>query len=306
MKIPKQSDMDRQLISPRSPWTAAVLSLFCTGLGHLYCGRIVRGMGLFLASLAFAPAAIFAAWFGSSLAILISLSAALACYVIVLLFAVIDAWRIARRGAGYRLRDYNNGLVYAAFVLIGVTYPWAAVYFLRDRVFEAFYIPTASMAPTIQAGDRVLVNKLEFVFREPERFDVVVFRVPDNAEQRYIKRIIGLPGDTVEVIDGRVRINGQEALQEPDESPPPPGSQGEMRWESRDGRSYRVLVGDGEEAGDLPPTPVPAGAYFMLGDNRHRSRDSRHFSFVAADYLVGEAQCIYFSSLTWRRLGAIE
>jgi signal peptidase I len=298
--------MDNKPTSPRAAWTAAVLSLFCTGLGHLYCGRIVRGMGLFLASLVFAPAAVFAAWIGSAPAILISMAAALAAYIAVLVFAVADAWRIARRaGPEYVLRDYNNAVVYAAFVLIGVTYPWAGVYFVRDRVLEAFLIPSASMAPTIHPGDRLLVNKLEYVFRKPERFDVVVFRVPDNSQQRYVKRIIGLPGDMVEVIDGRVRLNGQEALQEPAPEPPPAGSQGAIRWESRDGRSHRVLVGDGD-AEDLPATPVPAGAYFVLGDNRDRSRDSRHFSFIPAADLVGEAQCIYFPALAWRRLGAIQ
>jgi signal peptidase I len=284
-----------------------VLSLFCTGLGHLYSGRIVRGMGLFLGSLIFAPAAVIAAWIGSASAILIALTAALICYLAVLLFSVIDAWRIARRsGPEYVVRDYNNAVVYAAFVLIGITYPWAGVYFVRERVLEAFYIPTASMAPTVLAGDRLLVNKLEYELREPERFDVVVFRVPGNSQRRYIKRIIGLPGDTVEVIDGRVRVNGQEALQQTAPDAPPPGSRGKMRWESRDGRSHLVLVGDGDAAEDMAPTPIPAGAYFVLGDNRDRSRDSRHFSFVAAADLVGEAQCIYFPALTWRRLGALE
>jgi signal peptidase I len=299
--------METDTASPRIPWTAAVLSLFCTGLGHLYCGRIVRGMGLFLGSLVFAPAAVIAAWLGSAPAILAAIPAALVCYLGVLLLAVADSWRLARQaGTEYVLRDYNNRVVYAAFIVIGLTYPWAGVYLVRERVLEAFYIPSASMAPTILRGDRVLVNKLEYELRAPERFDVVVFRAPEKSQQRYIKRIIGLPGDTVEVIGGRVRVNGQETLQEPAAETPPPGSQGETRWESRDGRSHRVLIGDGEAAHDLEPTAVPAGAYFVLGDNRDRSRDSRHFSFVWKGDLVGEAQCIYYPALNWMRIGGIE
>jgi signal peptidase I len=294
-------------ISDRKPWIAAALALFCTGLGHLYCGRIVRGMGLFLASLVFVPAAALAAVTGYAAAILVALGAAIGVYLAVLLFAVLDARSIARRaGKDYRLRDYNNGLVYAAFVLIGLTYPWGAAHLVRQHVLEAFLIPTASMAPSILPGDRLLVNKLEYAIRSPQRFDVIVFRAPENPQQRFVKRIIGLPGDTVEVQASRVRINGQDVLQQPAPLSPPLGSQGEIRWESRDGRTHPVLIGDGEASGDLPATPVPPGAFLVLGDNRDRSRDSRHFSFVPEADVIGEAQCIYYPALTWERFGAIE
>jgi signal peptidase I len=264
-------------------------------------------MGLFLASLAFVPAAALGAWIGSAAAILVSVAVAAVAFVGVLVFAVFDAWRLARRnGPGYALRDYNNALVYAAFILIGMTYPWGGVFLVRQHLLEAFLIPTASMAPTILPGDRVLANKLEYDLREPERFDVVVFRVPEHPRRQYIKRLIGLPGDTVEVRDGRLRINDQEVLQQPAPAAPPPGSRGEVRWESREGSTHRVLVGDGQANDNLPATAVPSGSYLVLGDHRDRSRDSRHFSFISRADLIGEAQCIYYPALTWRRLGRVE
>jgi signal peptidase I len=191
-------------------------------------------------------------------------------------------------------------------IVIGLTYPWGAAYVVRDRLLEAFLIPSASMAPTILPGDRVLVNKLEYRLREPHRFDVVVFRVPENPQQRFIKRLIALPGDEVEIKAGRVRVNGRELPQQAAPLPPPPGASGEMRWETFDGKTHRLLTGDGEAREDLPPQVVPPHAYFVLGDNRDRSRDSRHFSFIPAANLVGEAQCIYFPALAWDRLGALE
>jgi signal peptidase I len=299
--------MNHSLPATRKPWIAATLALFCTGLGHWYCGRIVRGVALLLASLVFVPAAALAAWSSSPNVILASMGLAVAAYMAVLLFAVVDAWRLAARiGENYTLRDYNHGLVYGALILIGVTYPWGAAYIVRDRLLEAFLIPSASMAPTILPGDRVLVNKLEYRLREPHRFDVVVFRVPDNSGQRFIKRLIGLPGDQVEVKAGRVLINGQELPQQAAPLPPPPGASGEVRWETHDGRIHRLLAGDGDAAADLPPQTVPPHAYFVLGDNRDRSHDSRHFSFVPAADLVGEAQCIYYPAMAWERLGALE
>jgi signal peptidase I len=298
---------DNTTPAPRKPWIAAALSLFCTGLGHLYSGRIVRGMGLFLASLVFVPAAALAAWSGGAAAMLVALLLAVAVYLGVLFFAVFDAWRIARQaGNEYQLRDYNNHLVYAVLILIGVTYPWGAAMFVRERLLEAFVVPSASMSPTILPGDRILANKLEYQLRDPQRFDVVIFRVPDNPQQRYVKRLVGLPGETVEVKDGRVRINGEELPQQPAPTPPPPGAQGEIRWETRDGRTHQVLVSDNRDGDDMPPQTVPPHAYFVLGDNRNLSRDSRHFSFVPAGDLVGEAQCLYLPALSWSRLGAVE
>src|SRR5438067_4081316 len=108
----------------RNPFAAVVLSLLATGLGHVYCGRVATGLVLFLASLLFAPFAVAAALMPPSTAALGALLAATIAVLGVYVFAVIDAYRLARHSpVPYELKDYNRGTVYALFVLVGVTYP---------------------------------------------------------------------------------------------------------------------------------------------------------------------------------------
>src|SRR5262245_752797 len=119
----------------RSPLIAVVLSLFATGLGHVYCGRIVTGLVLFLASLLLAPVAVGAALAGLSLFVMLCLALAILAVIGAYLYSVIGSYRLARRLQGaYELRDYNRPGVYALFILVAVTYPALAVLQLRANV----------------------------------------------------------------------------------------------------------------------------------------------------------------------------
>lgn len=139
----------------RKPWAALVLSLLATGLGQIYCGHIVKGLFLFLASALFAPFAVWAALQEPVTSVLVQLLVMLLAVVAFYVFAVVDAFYLARRYRdSYVLRDYNRGLVYALFILVGMTYPPVIVHYLRSSVFEGFLIPTASEAPNILPGDR--------------------------------------------------------------------------------------------------------------------------------------------------------
>src|SRR4029077_4633844 len=134
----------------------------------------------------------------------------------VYVFAVVDAFRLARRGRDlFQSMDYNHPLVYALFILVGLTYSAGGLYFLRSNVFEAFAIPTASEVPTLLPGDRILVNKTTYQRRFVRRGDEVVFRLPSEPGLRWAKRVIALPGDTVEVKDNEVFVNGQKLPREP-------------------------------------------------------------------------------------------
>lgn len=135
---------------------------------------------------------------------------------------------------------------------------------IRTYVAEARYIPSGSMEPTLQINDRLIIEKLSYDFEPPQRGDIVVFHPPEQLNQKdaFIKRVIGLPGDTVEVKDGRVYVNG-EALSESYIAAPPD-----------------YLLG---------PTEVPADAYLVLGDNRNRSFDSHYWGFVPKDHILGRA-----------------
>lgn len=136
-------------------------------------------------------------------------------------------------------------------------------------------VPTGSMETTIMPKDRIVAFRLSYLFSEPERGDIAVFRYPDNEEVLYVKRVIGLPGETVEIQDGYVYINGSDTpLEEPYLKETPTDSFG--------------------------PYTVPEGSYFMMGDNRNNSLDSRFWKntkFVKKDKILGKVVFKYFPSI---------
>jgi signal peptidase I len=139
---------------------------------------------------------------------------------------------------------------------------------IKTFLFQAFYIPSASMQPTLKPGDRVLVNKLSYDLHAIHRGDIVVFKRPpseadDPTIKDLIKRVIGLPGDTIEERGGEVFINGQELK----ESYLPPGTVTTM----------------------LPLQKIPPGRYFVMGDNRTNSKDSRYIGTIPKSLIVGRA-----------------
>jgi len=296
--------------SARSPLIAVILSLAATGLGQIYCCRIVRGLVMFLGSLLFAPAIVVAALLPPATIVLVGLILALLAVLGVYVFAVVDAFRLARRSSDlFQSMDYNHPLVYALFVLVGLTYSAGGVYFIRSNVFEAFAIPMASEIPTLLPGDRFLVNKTTYQRRFVRRGDEVVFRVPSEGV-KWVKRVIALPGDTVEVKDNEVFVNGQKLPREP----APRASlgaaaqevKGELFEETNAGRRYRILfAADTKPLPDYPQAKVPDGACFVLGDNRNNSRDSRAIGFVALGDVLGDVQYRYWQAATWTRFGVL-
>ena len=135
-------------------------------------------------------------------------------------------------------------------------------------------IPSESMEETIMTGDRIFGNRLAYLFEEPERFDIVIFKYPDDESQRFIKRVIGLPGETVEIREGKVYIDGSETPLDDSFTPETP-------------------------VGDYGPYTVPEGCYFMLGDNRNNSKDSRMWDnpYVKKEKILGKAVLRYFPGI---------
>lgn len=137
-------------------------------------------------------------------------------------------------------------------------------------------VPTGSMENTVPTGSRIIGLRLYYMFEEPQRGDIVIFKFPDDEHKDYLKRIIGLPGDTINIIDGKVYINDSETpLDEPYLREEPVGSYG--------------------------PYVVPEDSYFMMGDNRNYSNDSRFWetTYVTRDELVARAFIMYFPSIKW-------
>ncbi len=184
------------------------------------------------------------------------------------------------------LREYFESIVIAVILAL----------FVRTFVFQAFKIPTGSMENNLLIGDHLLVNKFLFApavtglervllpVRPIRRGDVVVFKYPEDPERDFIKRVIGLPGERLEVRDKKVYINGKP-LDEPYVHflEPPRSASGQSEVTSFDLR---------ERYG---PVDIPADKYFMMGDNRDNSQDSRYWGMLPRDYVKGRALMIYWS-----------
>ncbi len=153
---------------------------------------------------------------------------------------------------------------------------------LRTYVVQSFSIPSLSMAPTLQVGDRIIVNKLSYDLHGVHRGDVVVFARPPLEDQQYadlVKRVIGLPGETISSRGCQVLINGK-VLSEP-WLPPGPAS------------CTTTLPGDAHPQFNLPgPVKIPPGEYFVMGDNRTNSEDSRFFGPIPQSLIVGRAVAV--------------
>lgn len=146
--------------------------------------------------------------------------------------------------------------------------------FINTTIIANATVPTGSMESTVMTGDRVLGFRLAYLFSDPERGDIIMFKFPDDESKNYLKRIIGLPGEQVEIIDGEVYINGsEEPLQE----------------------NYLNVV----PTGSYGPFDVPADSYFVMGDNRNTSYDSRWWrnKFVSRDQIIAKAIIDYYPSI---------
>ncbi|MBF2716645.1 MULTISPECIES: signal peptidase I [Rhizobium/Agrobacterium group] len=192
---------------------------------------------------------------------------------------------------------------------------------IRTVLFQPFTIPSGSMMPTLLVGDYIFVNKFSYGYSkyslpfsldlfsgrilasEPKRGDVVVFRFPPNPDIDYIKRLVGLPGDRIQVTDGVLLVNGKPIPKVPDGT-----FTSDYRMDAgRDVPVFRETLDNGvnydtldeiqNSAGDnTREFTVPAGHYFMMGDNRDNSADSRFdVGFVPAENLIGRASVIFFS-----------
>jgi len=198
-------------------------------------------------------------------------------------------------------REYIEAIIFALILAL----------IIKTFLIQAFKIPSGSMIPTLLKGDQILVNKFIYgtriplsdvkvlEIREPHRGDIVVFEYPEDRNVHYIKRLIGLPGDTIEIVNKAVFVNGEKY-----DVP-------QAQYEDPEVLPSAISVRD-----NYGPLVVPPHCYFMMGDNRDNSRDSRFWGFVDNVELVGNAVVIYWSwditsgglaerakNVRWGRLG---
>jgi signal peptidase I len=262
---------------PRRPWLAALLTILETGLGHIYSGNLKRGLILFciaqFLSLVFVVSLVVIVpnAFYMILTILVSVAFTVYC--------VVDAVLIARRKKeNYQPAKYNRWFVYVGYLLVTALLVQMCTSFLVvPYLIQAYKMPTGSMEPTLLVGDHILINKHIYRADEPRRGEVIVFRYPPNPETAYVKRLIGEPGDTVEMVGRTVYINGGPIKE-----------------------NYAQYLDPGSINGHYGPFRVPSDQYFVMGDNRDNSQDSRFWGFVPRENLLGKAMIIYWSFETGR------
>jgi len=213
----------------------------------------------------------------------------------------------------------------------------ALVFFLRSFLYEPFKIPSSSMVPTLLVGDLILVNKFTYGIRlpvlnkkiiqinDPQRGDVMVFKYPMDMSQDYIKRVIGVPGDKITYENKRLTVNGVEVKYTPldDYLSDERMAYNKQFEENLTGVSHRILNDENkptysrESVFPFPQSEncqyryegftcvVPAGNYFMMGDNRDNSLDSRYWGFVPDKNIVGKAFFVWMNLGNLRRIGSI-
>ncbi|HZH57236.1 signal peptidase I [Yanghanlia caeni] len=211
------------------------------------------------------------------------------------------------------------------------------VFLLRSFLFEPFRIPSGSMLPTLQNGDLILVNKYEYGIRlpvldrkiievgDPQRGDVVVFRYPVDPSIDYIKRVVGVPGDVVQYRDKVLTINGErvETVRTGDYYEPDRSSYVGRYTEVLGNVQHDILLNRQQRQEYMPISnfplrdhceyggggvrcTVPAGHYFMMGDNRDNSLDSRYWGFVPDRYIVGRAFMVWMNFSEPSRIGRVK
>jgi signal peptidase I len=292
---------------PRRPLAAVLLSFASPGLGHVYCGRFGKGIVLLfcgivlgcLGQLAILP---------SAAGLRAAAIGALAAGTILWVYAMVDARRLARRiGESYALRDYNRWYVYLLLALLALPINVAGAFYVRAGILEAFYLPSASMYPTIRRGERILVDKLAYRNGPVRRGDIVVFPAPNNRSEKHIKRVVALPGDTVEIRDGQLYINGvrlERTPQGPSQFPHDRMLSGEVFRETNGAARYGILLAPlpattsstapTGAGGNFARTTIPTGECFVLGDNRDRSVDSRAYGPIPLADIVGRVTHVYY------------
>jgi signal peptidase I len=275
---------------PRRPWLAALANL-APPLGHVYAGRPLRGVTLALLMTFLSVGALLITLRPIGLITVVLMALIL---LIGYLVPIADAVIVARRsGKEYLPRWYNRWyvylLVFVAVALIGDSVKQA----LRSHLVQAYKLPSGSMVPTLLIGDHILTDKTVYKARPPERFDVVVFEFPEDSTKTLVDRVIGLSGETIEIRDKKVFINGALLAD----------------------AHGRFLEGNEEKPvtnrDSFGPFQIPDHAYFIIGDNRDRSYDSRFWGPVDRDKIYCLVRVIYFSwdsentAVRWERIGKI-
>jgi signal peptidase I len=254
-------------------WLAGLFSLWCPGLGHYYCGAIVRAVVLFVIFIVVSHAAVaaIAFWNQAPFNILLPVVIFLLLWVAIIWNAVLTARRTKKSDHSVWYRQWYSCLllgIIAASIVTRVS-PYVDKY-------EGFKVPSGSMANAIMSGDYVLADLEAYRAKSPRSDDVIIYRWPGDMSTMRVDRCVAGPSDTVELVGRALYVNGVKEVE-------PPTVRHEL-----------PTVGDSEES--FGPYIVPDSSYFVLGDNRDNSYDSRYWGAVPHRMLMGKVIRVYLSS----------
>lgn len=274
---------------PRKAWIAGLLSLVQPGLGQIYNGEPGKACVFYGLSFLGVVGMILSRRSG----FIVYFLAGFLIYSLVYYGGVfLDAVRAARRlRERYRIRPYNRALVYLGIFLLVAASNYSLAAYIKSNFVQAYKVPAGSMEPTLLVGDHMLVDR-SVAARTPRRGDVVVFPFPEDPAKDFVKRVVALAGDRVEIRNKLLLVNGAKVAE-----PYVVHREADMIPAAKNPRDT------------MEPVVVPADSYFMLGDNRDRSYDSRFWGFVSRDKIKGIAKCLYWSwdkktnSVRWDRIG---
>jgi signal peptidase I len=299
------SDLDGRTTRERRAWVAVGLSLLTPGMGQMYCGKLVRGLVFILV---WGLSALILPWLLISSSPMPSLLFAiilLAAILTIPIVALVDAYRLVKRTRrDYAPKEYNHILVYVLIFFIATGSAIGYSLHVRDSFMEAFRVPARSMCPTIAFDDRILGNKICYQDEDPQRGDIVVFRPVVNRKIRYVKRIVAVAGDTVEMKNNELYINGDKLAREKISLL----NKGAIYSEDNGRIKYTIQLTESKEKpiSDFEPLTVPEHHCYVLGDNRNGSFDSRNFGCIPLVTIIARVDYLYWPAKGFARFGKIK
>lgn len=282
---------------PRKPWVAVLLSIFMVGGGHIYCGKALRGFILILIEIFLC----FLSWFLFSLPIFLfekiplGILVSLVIFLIYFLFYTIDSYRLAKsKKDQYSLKKYNKWYIYIFCYFLIAGFLNLSILITQNYISQNLKIPSSSMMDSLNKGDFVISNNFLYRFKKIKRTDIAVFKFPKDRSLLYTGRVVGVPGDIIEIKDKNVFINGKIF---------------EEKYVIR--TDNNIIPAEHSPRDNYGPVKVPENNFFVMGDNRDNSFDSRFWGFVDISDIKGKLIYVYWSwdseksNVRWKNIGKL-
>ena len=262
---------------PRKKWIAVVLTLLTIGLGHIYSGELKKGVALFVLQHIIMLLSFFALKAAPTLSCLILMCTIIFIYFI---YCILSAYGAAKKNVRkYDLEKFNRWYFYLGLMILGLFIPQPlSTDFVRDNVAQTFKIPAGSMKPTLLIGDMFFAKTDLDSKTNLSRGDLIIFIYPEDRSKFFVKRVIGMGGETLSIQRKKVLINGKE-INEPYI----------INLDSR------IIDPEISTRDNLKPIEIPNDSVFVMGDNRDNSYDSRFWGFVKKSDVIGKPAIIYWS-----------